>query len=80
MFDPDSPVRQDRELQRMTLTLMSADQNLARGSPLPHPVDVPLTALWGTTDEFVSRDDVAGWKQCSSASFTLEALKGTLLP
>lgn len=40
------------------------------------PLDVPMTAVYAADDSFVSRDDVAKWRDVTTAGFSLTELPG----
>lgn len=39
-------------------------------------LDVPITAVWGTRDPLVTRDEMYGWRRHSTACFSLRELDG----
>jgi medium-chain acyl-[acyl-carrier-protein] hydrolase len=39
-------------------------------------LNVPITAVWGTRDRLVTRDEMCGWRRHSAARFRLRELEG----
>jgi surfactin synthase thioesterase subunit len=66
------------ELRELLLPVLRADFEMDETyAPLDaEPLDVPVTAIFATEDEFVSRADVEGWRKTTSAEFSLVELPG----
>jgi medium-chain acyl-[acyl-carrier-protein] hydrolase len=74
---PDE-VLQNEELMELFLPLLRADFTLLetyKYSPEP-PLACPISAYCGTQDKEVNEEEMAGWREQTSSSFTLKMIPG----
>jgi medium-chain acyl-[acyl-carrier-protein] hydrolase len=66
------------ELMTMMLPLLRADFSVAETyiCETEPPLDIPITVFGGLADKDVTRDDLEGWQQHSTASIKLRMLAG----
>jgi medium-chain acyl-[acyl-carrier-protein] hydrolase len=66
------------ELIQLMLPFLRADFELVQAYRYPPrpPLDTPITALGGLRDEDVSREQLAGWREQTTAQFSLHMLPG----
>ena len=71
-------VRADAELMHLLLPTMRADFSVTQTyvfAPGP-PLECPITALGGTHDPDVGIDQIAGWRDHTTRTFTMHVIEG----
>ncbi|MDG5807983.1 alpha/beta fold hydrolase [Streptomyces ossamyceticus] len=74
----DAELLDEPELLEVMLPVIRHDTRLGEvHQPLPAAVvDAPVTAVGGSEDSTVSREDLAGWGECTTAGCTVEFVPG----
>lgn len=65
-------------LMRLVLSTLQADLTALTTAPAPHatPLDIPIHAFAGTTDDVAPPPRMAGWQRETTGRFSLDAISG----
>lgn len=67
------------EMMRMVLPILKADLGIMESFPLSggcEPLPIPITAFGGTKDDMVSPEEIAGWRDYTTSSYSQIILPG----